>query len=369
MPTRIDLFLHAVEHDDTSHVQNCGQGLLTARFGPQGSTALHWAAWNGSLNVGRYLLDQEILHDPDVTETVMSYSALHVAAMNNQVQFMEMLLEKGADLNAVDDHNRTPLMVALKKKQFLASMFLLDQDGLRWDAIFSTASGWGLVHYGCYWGHLRIVEAIYQVVGPDLMLTSRTSNEQRLTALHIAAIKGNREHLDVVSNLALLPNFDVDVRDSLGQTPLHLACLHCSEDAAKFLIDLEADVHAVTMSGSTVLHMICQTGYHPLAMELVEKYGLEIDQADNLGQRPIHLAAQNGKYHLVRFFQRRGANMEGVLDVAEARGHGYILPYALDARAAAIAEIGRYVIETCNSCRFNERCSCYSISGNEDVED
>lgn len=364
MPTRIDLFLRAVETNDTRHLQNCNQGLLTTRFGPRRSTALHLAAWHGSLDVGRYLLDHKIL-DPAVTETVKSYSVLHVAAINNQVRFMEMLLERGADINVGDSHNRTPLMVALKKKQFLASKFLLDQDGLRYDAI-STASGWGLVHYGFYWGHWEIVEALYEVVGLDLM-TATTSNHLRLTAMHIAAMKGTLQHLDVVSILARLPNFNVDVRDSLGRTPLHLACLNCCEDLARFLIDLGADVHAVTICGSTILHMICNSGYHPLAMEFVDRYGLEIDHADNFGQ--LHLATRSENLHLVRFLHSRGANMEGVLDLAEAHHHVSIVQYARNARTAPIAEIGRYVVEMCNSSRFNQRCSSFSISENENVKE
>ena len=114
-------------------------------------------------------------------------------------------------------------------------------------------------------------------------------------------------------------------------------------------------------------YTFCCSGYHPLAMEFVDRYRLEIDHADNFGQRPIHLATRSENLHLVRFLHSRGANMEGVLDLAEAHHHVSIVHYLTNARAGARAEIGRYIVEMCNSSRFNERCSCYSISENEDV--
>jgi len=73
--------------------------------------------------------------------------------------------------------------------------------------------------------------------------------------LHQAVLTGN---LDDIIGLLIL-NADIDAADSLGTTPLHVACFWDSFEVAKFLIDAGAKVNTRGRYGKTPLHAAC---YH-----------------------------------------------------------------------------------------------------------
>lgn len=47
----------------------------------------------------------------------MNDTALHIAAMQNQLELIKILLDAGADINALGDAQRTPLLTALLHKR------------------------------------------------------------------------------------------------------------------------------------------------------------------------------------------------------------------------------------------------------------
>lgn len=99
-----------------------------------------------TLEALRFLLDQGAKVDA-VNEA--GYSLLHVAAQNGEIEIMQRLLDKGADLDLPDKNGRTPLFHAINKSphsldtvKFLidceANLNIQDEDGrtpLHWAAI------------------------------------------------------------------------------------------------------------------------------------------------------------------------------------------------------------------------------------------
>lgn len=130
-----------------------------------GLTALHVAAKKGAVNVARALLDRGFdvdlrlqVVEPPPNENAGAAAALivaiglkpfgvfrtgqtplHVAAMNNQVEAMELFLDAGAAIDARDEDGRTPLHLAVSYGQEEAadllrargaSTSILDHEGL-----------------------------------------------------------------------------------------------------------------------------------------------------------------------------------------------------------------------------------------------
>ena len=79
-----------------------------------------------------------------------------------------------------------------------------------------------------------------------------------------------------------------------GWTPLHLAAFFGHEEAARFLLDAGADVHAVSHNGltNTPLHAASAGKHEEVAMLLLEN-GAKSDVVDAGGYTPLQIATQN----------------------------------------------------------------------------
>jgi len=70
-----------------------------------GNTPLHLAAEHGFLDVARLLLE----HGADVNAIGKSgWTPLHVAAVNGRMAIVRLLLEHGADVDVIDNYDQTP---------------------------------------------------------------------------------------------------------------------------------------------------------------------------------------------------------------------------------------------------------------------
>jgi serine/threonine protein phosphatase PrpC len=98
---------------------------------------------------------QRILTSPAVMINVSdlwpgSYSALHCAALKNYVRGAELLLNAGADINVVNSNSYTPLHVALEEENLEVANYLLSR-GARIDAWvrdLAAQNNWKLVNEG-----------------------------------------------------------------------------------------------------------------------------------------------------------------------------------------------------------------------------
>ena len=86
----------------------------------------------------------------------------------------------------------------------------------------------------------------------------------------------------------------VNARDSLGNTPLHLACLTGENDVVKFLIqDMKCDIDITNEKGQLPLHCAClNDATSQLTIELLAKVE-NISTQDINGDTPLHLACKS----------------------------------------------------------------------------
>ncbi|XP_030385464.1 uncharacterized protein LOC115632452 isoform X2 [Scaptodrosophila lebanonensis] len=122
----------------------------------------------------------------------LGMSALHFAAMNNQVEICEILLKGGINIDAKTKVDRTPL------------------------------------HLACYYGNVQIVVLLL-----SKKCAVNTRDMLRMTPLHWAVEKRHKE----IVRLLLLFNADVTLASKFGKTPIGLAVL---TEQADILAELEA---------------------------------------------------------------------------------------------------------------------------------
>ncbi|KAG8562735.1 hypothetical protein GDO81_015790 [Engystomops pustulosus] len=142
------------------------------------------------------------------------YTPLHIAAICGQSQFIDLLISKGAAVNATDYHGFTPLHLACQKGHQKIALLLLHYKSSR---DIQDNNGNTPLHLACTYGHEDCVKAlVYYDVNSCKM---DCGNEKGDTALHIAARWGYQGIIEVL----LQNGANTNILNKRKETPLHCA--------------------------------------------------------------------------------------------------------------------------------------------------
>jgi ankyrin repeat protein len=128
------------------------------------------------------------------------------------------------------------------------------------------------------------------------------------TQLHWQALAGNSKMVVALVRKGEIP---VDARDDENKTALHLAAQYSHIQTVKALIDLKADVHALTMGTLNALDLVEQNDSHwKLSSRLWEHNAVKevLKQAGCNRWTPLMLAAEKGDVAQVEQLLSRKAN-------------------------------------------------------------
>ncbi|KAG9498022.1 hypothetical protein J7337_010903 [Fusarium musae] len=220
------------------------------------------------------------------------------AGANGKNAILQLLIEKGADLEARNPENSyTALMYAAEYGQVSAVRSLLDsgamleaQDKNAYTPLLLAASA----------GHVPITSLL---LGKGADIEARSSDGS--TPLSIAARKEN----DGVVKVLLEKEADIDAKDDNGDTPLLQACLNGNVGIAKMLIDAGANIQTQTRYGSTPLAVAARKGREGIVKLLLEK-GVDVDAKNHNGDTPLSRACLNGHIGVVRILIEEGATVD-----------------------------------------------------------
>ena len=248
-------------------------------------------------------------HSPD------SFTLLHLASCFGILPLVEnLLLKKGLInrlkrllyLNKKDDGGRTALIWAAKGGYSAIVQLLLEKgadvdtkDHFGDTALISAAIG----------GYSAIVQLLLEK-GAGVNTKGYFGN----TAL-IRAVKSGHE---AVVRLLLEKGADVDTKDSHGRTVLIPAAWGGYSAIVQLLLEKGADVDTKDSDGRTVLFWAAKKGQEAVVRLLLEK-GADVDTRDSDGKTALIWAAECGQEAVVRLLLEKGA----VTD------HGYSSPIAI----------------------------------------
>ncbi|KAL6706799.1 hypothetical protein ACN47E_005135 [Coniothyrium glycines] len=210
-------------------------------------------------------------------------------------------VEQGADLERKTNDGRTPLSIAIQKKQPSMVEWLLTQGAS--------------VHHGVD-NRPPIVHAILTSErAPRLiqLLLNRGAHlahfpdQRQMNALHWAAAFGMVDAL----NFLLDTGMYIEAICSAGRTPLvhaaekgHLTCV-------KLLLAKGADLQARCDYGGSAL-LLAATGGHLDVVKYLIEQGSEVDDRDNVSFTPLAVASRTGKLDVVRFLLEKGADVNAI---------------------------------------------------------
>jgi ankyrin repeat protein len=279
---------------------------------PLRGTPLHYAAlWD--LHFIIELLINEHSQNVNSQNFTDSATPLHLASERGNLKVACMLIERGADVSALDKYGHTPLHLASKAGKLEVARMLIERGA---DVSAQDKGGQTPLHLASHVGRRPEVARMLIERGADVS----AQNKDGQTPLHLASQAGQQAgqpmsvfpdldtgHPDI-ARMLIEHGADVSAQDEDGQTPLHLASQKGRLEVARMLIERGASVSAQNKDGQTPLHLVFlgnwyprfDTSGHPEVARMLIERGADVSTQDKDGRTPMHLASQAGQLEVIR---------------------------------------------------------------------
>lgn len=268
-----------------------------------GMTALHHAARHVNEDIVRYLLKSSV--DLNIRSKPGNYTALHIAVNQYSSSLLRMLLRYSLNGNNWTRHiefidtkasmnGRTALHMAAVKDNIFAIRLLLDH-GATID-IKDKENALPVDHASGQVKHiLRLAKSLFESaeLGHDQQVSQSLEEERTIvnarmgqkgwTLLHCAVFHNK---LNILQAALQYNNVHADFYDSDGNSPLHLACMLDRADIVNYLlehVDCDEQFYRLTDGfGRTALHKVVSVRVARILMS----FGAVFDAKDVEGKTP-----------------------------------------------------------------------------------
>ncbi len=289
--------------------------------------ALIVAAHNGAKDIVELLLSSgasvDVLDGKDQTP-------LHIASINGHKDVVELLIANGAQIDAKAKDGSTPLYMAASFKHQDIAQLLLDYganmepdiavmlgdielvkyyfaQGI--DANSQLTKGlkkgdsWLLISVWCQYRNM-----IKLLLNHGAKINDHTGSFN-VSPLHRAAIGIRGRACRDICELLIAHGADVNLKDKLGDTPLHWAATLKHNDIVEFLLDCGANVNALNLGKRTALFEAARLHRQQIVESLLDR-GAEVNLMDKLGFTPLLFACQRkGADKIIRLLVAYGADV------------------------------------------------------------
>ncbi|KAJ0059586.1 hypothetical protein NL108_001965 [Boleophthalmus pectinirostris] len=236
------------------------------------STPLHLACTQGAIEVVKLMLSSvdQVADIINLTDGACQ-TPLHRATIFDHTELAEYLISLGADLNSVDCKGNTPLLLATSCGSWSTVALLLSKG-----ACVSVMD-----RRGCNFLHLAILQP-----------------------------KGLKNLPEEVLQLCSVKSL-LNCEDNEGCTPLHYACRLGIHDSVKNMLGLSGQrgLEYKSKDKKSALHFAAQYGRLNTCQRILEniKDSRLLNEGDERGHTPLHLASAGGHTKVVQLLLRKGA--------------------------------------------------------------
>ena len=235
------------------------------------STALHYTAYTGDELCAANIIAKNVL-DINAKNKGGGIPALWAAQLNNKAM-LELLYEKGADIN-----------------------------------IPATMDGFYPWHYAAFFGAIDAIKFLTDKIA-DIDL--KTNDKDKYTALWLSAQEGK---LDVVQYL-ISKDANVDLsRESDGRTVLQAAIFGKKLSVVQELVTHKADINKPDIDNSTPLLLAAQVNDISIMKYLIDN-GADVNKVGFADQVPLHWSAYHANLTAMKMLIDKGADISMVGDM------------------------------------------------------
>ncbi|CCD74302.2 ANK_REP_REGION domain-containing protein [Caenorhabditis elegans] len=274
----------------------------------QGRNALHWAVVCGQLDSLNWAINKNV--EVNAKDQYQRCTPLHYATCSEDIApevsqaILITLLKHGADPNAIDADDRTP------------------------------------IHWCSSNGNLEAIKALYNS-GGDLLCRDK----EHLTILHCAASHGYHEVIEFALKHVNKPF--IDEIDRAGHTALFYAISFGHYESALKLLQNNANPNHQDQRLATAAHSAASKGQMRM-LKLLKQFNASFDIQNYRGDLPFHEAVQAGSKDVVEWLL---AVDESVLDIPNHNGRTAIH------LAASVGNLEMVILLCTKKCFVDPLCS------------
>lgn len=255
------------------------------------------------------------------TSTTDPEFELFMEAINDgNLKLVKHFLEKGADVNGLDDNGFTPLMMAASEDQPEIAQLLIDKGA---KVNFVNEQGWTALTEAADEGAYATAKVLLNA-GADAHLKIKNGN----SPIRMAASEGHAQILQLLIDKGAKLSTITE-----GQPPLHAAAEEGQLEVVKMLLGMNADLGQGDENGRTPLMYAAEEGQLSVVQFLVEK-GAKVNQQDKEGRTALAYAAEERQTEVVRFLMDKGAD----LSLRDNNGHS-ALDHAAEENADEVVNL------------------------------
>ena len=265
----------------------------------RGDTPLMLALFHNHYVIAQLLVDAGADVDHKLLSVNQITPLIYVVGLGAE-KFLALLLESGANIDAVDGQGKTALMHAIQKNRENMVAALLAHGA---DPRIKDNHGVDAERYAKKRGQKDIIN---QIKSADLLSSEKLKQPDSVGNVSELMYAASRGDIEDVKQL-IRSGSAVDAFDSFNATALHYALKAKKDAVVNVLIESGASVNSVNRDGHTPLFLAVKGGRADIVAILLQA-GATVNVEDRYNKSPFSIAVRYGYKRIVTLLLDAGVN-------------------------------------------------------------